>query len=319
MTNYVIRRLLAAIPTFFGAVTIIFLIMRVLPGDVAYVILIGEGEGSLVDPVQLAALREQLGLNVSLWQQYVTWLSQLVHFDLGTSLMTGFGVWEEIWIRLPYSLTLIFLSILLSIILALPVGIFSALHRDSWPDYVLRGAAIAGIAAPNFWIALLVLIAVIKLFTWSPPIVYAPVYADPLTALQQLFLPALILGVRQTAVTARMLRSSMLEVLGEDYIRTARAKGLRERTVIYLHALRNALLPVLTIIGMEIIMVFGGVVILEIIFNIPGMGRLLIDGINNRDFPIVQGVTAVIIGVVLLTNLVVDLLYAWVDPRIKLR
>jgi peptide/nickel transport system permease protein len=319
MSNYIIRRLLVAIPTFFGAITIIFLIMRVIPGDIAYIILSSEGEGAIVDPAQLAALREQLGLNVSLWQQYVTWLNQLIHLDLGTSLWSGFNVWQEIWIRLPYSITMVFMSIILSIILALPIGIYSALHRDSWPDYILRSAAIAGIAAPNFWIALLVLITAIHLFTWSPPIDYAPIYAKPLTALQQLFLPALILGVRQTAVTARMLRSSMLEVLGEDYVRTARAKGLKDRTVIYLHALKNAVLPVITIIGMEIIMLFGGVVVLEIIFNIPGMGRLLIDGINNRDFPLVQGVTAVIAGFVIITNIVVDLLYAWVDPRIKLR
>jgi len=319
MSNYVIKRLLAAIPAFFGAVTIIFLIMRVIPGDIAYVILLGEGEGAAVDPVQLAALREELGLNVSLWQQYVTWLNQLVHLDLGTSLWTGLNVWQEIWIRLPYSITLVFMTVIISIIIALPIGIYSALYRDSWPDYILRSAVIAGIAAPSFWIALLVLITVIHLFTWSPPIVYAPIYAKPLTALQQLFLPALILGVRQTAVTARMLRSSMLEVLGEDYVRTARAKGLKDRTVIYLHALKNAVLPVITIIGMEIIMVFGGIMVLEIIFNIPGMGRLLIGGINNRDFPLVQGVTAVIVGFVMITNIVVDLVYAWVDPRIKLR
>jgi peptide/nickel transport system permease protein len=203
--------------------------------------------------------------------------------------------------------------------IAIPVGILTAIHRDTWVDYILRGGTIAGIAAPNFWIALLLLTATITLFQWSPPLGYAPIYEKPGVALQQLALPSFILGIRLSATTARMLRSAMLEVLGNDYVRTARAKGLRERTVIYLHTLKNAMLPVITLLGGELTMVVGGSVVIEKIFNIPGMGRLLIDAVELRDFPTVQGVVAVIVVYVIVVNLLVDLLYAQLDPRIRFR
>ena len=315
MAGYIVRRLLWSIPTLWGAITLIFLVMRVLPGDVAMVMLGGEGQH--IDPVQLDALREQLGLNKPLWQQYLTWLGQLARGDLGTSMWTAKSVWSEIWIRLPYTLTLLVMAIILASIIAIPVGIFSALKQDSALDYGLRTFAIAGLSIPNFWFGLLLLLITVSFFRWSPPLQYAPVYQDPVTAMQQLFLPAIALGYRQAAVSARMMRSSMLEVLREDYIRTARAKGLLENVVINIHAMKNAVLPVITIFAMEVLMLIGGAVIIETIFNVPGIGRLLIDAIFHRDVNLVQGVTAFITVMVLLINLVTDLTYGWVDPRIR--
>lgn len=317
MRAYIARRLLWAVPTLFGAVTLIFLVMNVLPGDVAMAML-GQ-EGRVPDPAQLQALREELGLNRPLYQQYLSWLWGVARLDLGDSLWTGHPVVAEMWVRLPYTLTLIAMAVLISIILAVPIGVVSALKQDSWLDYGLRSFAIAGLSIPSFWFGILVLLFVVSVFKWFPPLDYAPVYKHPWVALQQLFLPAITLGYRQTAVGARMMRSSMLDVLREDYVRTARAKGLTERVVVYLHALRNAVLPVVTIFGVEAVVLFGGAVIIEKIFNVPGVGRLLVDAINRRDVPLVQGVVMIMVGFVLVVNLVVDLIYAWVDPRIRYR
>ncbi|MCX8126047.1 MAG: ABC transporter permease [Dehalococcoidia bacterium] len=315
MGGYILRRLLWAIPTLWGAVTLLFLIMRVLPGDVAMVML--GSEGAAINPEQLHALREQLGLNRPLWEQYLTWMIGFSHLDLGKSLWTGNPVWSEIAIRVPYTFTLIVMAMILSLIIAIPTGVFSALKQDSWLDYGLRSFAIAGLSIPNFWFGLLLLLLTVSVFKWSPPIEYATVFSSPLVASQQLLLPALALGWRQSAVSARMMRSSMLEVMREDYVRTARSKGLRERTVIIVHAMRNAILPVITIFGTEILLLISGAVIIETIFNIPGIGRLLVDGINHRDVNLVQGLVAFITIIVLLINLLVDLIYGWVDPRIR--
>lgn len=315
MAGYIIRRLLWSIPTLWGAVTILFLLMRVLPGDVAMVML--GSEGASINPEQLNALREQLGLNRPLWEQYLAWMLDFCRLDLGKSLWTGNPVWSEIAIRIPYTFTLIVMAMILSLIIAIPTGVFSALKQDSWLDYGLRSFAIAGLSIPNFWFGLLLLLLTVSVFRWSPPIEYATIFAAPLIAMQQLALPALALGWRQSAVSARMMRSSMLEVMREDYVRTARSKGLRERTVIIVHAMRNAILPVITIFGTEVLLLIGGAVIIETIFNIPGIGRLLVDGINHRDVNMVQGLVAFITVIVLLVNLLVDLVYGWVDPRIR--
>ncbi len=317
MNKYIIRRLLWAIPTLLGAVTIIFLIMRVLPGDVAMTILSEQGEA--VDPVQYETLRTELGLNQPLIVQYGNWLWQFVRLDLGDSMYTGFPVWQEIGVRLPYTLMLVFLSVFISIVLAVPIGIYSALKQDTFGDYFLRSFAITGISIPGFVFGLLILLVAVSFFKWAPPLKYAPIYVDPGTALQQLFLPAIVLGYRATAVAARMMRSAMLEVMREDYVRTAWAKGLRSRTVIYLHALRNAILPVITMIGLETVLLFSTAVIVERIFNVPGIGSLLMDGITHRDFTMVQGVVGIIVAFVLVVNLLVDLVNAWVDPRIRIR
>lgn len=305
------------IPTLLGAVTLVFLLMRVLPGDIAMMILMEEAD--VIDQAQLAALREQLGLNVPLWQQYLSYIWGLARFDLGTSVLTANPVWHEISIRLPYTLTLVLMGMVISIVVAIPVGALSAIHQDSWIDYGLRSGVIAGISIPNFWLALLILMFMLNVVGWSAPIEYAPIYSAPLVALQQLAFPAITLGYRGAAINARMMRSSMLEVLHEDYIRTARAKGLTERVVIYIHAARNAILPVVTTFGLEIIFLLGGSVIIEKIFNVPGIGRLLIDSIQDRDYNLVQGIVSLKVILVVGVNLMVDMIYAWADPRIRYR
>ncbi len=315
MRTYIAKRLLWAIPTFLGAVTIIFLLMNVLPGDIVFVIL-GEESGE-IDPEQYAILREELGLNRPVWQQYFTWIGGLFQLDLGTSQWTGQSVWFEISARLPYSISIIVFAIIISVCTSIPVGVISAVNQDGWLDYALRSIVIAGISLPNFWFGLLLLLFLVSVFTWSPPPEYATLWTKPLVAIQQLFLPAIVLGFRSSAASARMMRSSMLEVLREDYVRTARAMGLREGTVIYVQALRNAILPVVTMIGMEITFMFAGTVIIETVFNIPGIGLLLIDAINRRDIMVVQGVVVTIVTIVLVVNLVVDLLYVWINPRIR--
>jgi peptide/nickel transport system permease protein len=242
-----------------------------------------------------------------------------MRLDLGTSLWTGDPIIKMILVRLPYTLTLIAMSVAVSMIIAVPTGVLAALKQDSWIDYGLRIFAITGLSLPSFWFGILILLLIVGVFRWFPPLDYAPVYQNPLTALQQLFLPAIVLGYRQAAVAARMMRSSMLEVMREDFVRTARAKGLREHTVIYLHALRNAVLPVVTIFGVEIVALFSTAVIIERLFNIPGMGLLLLDSIMRRDVPLAQGVVVVMITFVLIVNLGVDLFYAWIDPRVRYR
>jgi len=317
MRDYLIRRLLFMIPTLFGALTLIFFIMNILPGDVALMIL-GEATGQ-ASPEALAHLREQLGLNRPLYVQYLAWLWGVVQLDFGTSLWTGVPVFEEIWVRLPITLTLIVFSILLSMVLAVPIGIIAALRQDSVVDYGLRLFTISGLSIPSFWFGMMVILFLLLTFRWFPPLTYAVIYTSPWVSLQQLFLPAIVLGYRQTAVSARMMRSSMLEVLREDYVRTARSKGLKERVVVYLHALKNASLPVVTIFGVEAVILFSGAVIIEKIFNVPGVGTLIVDAMGRRDFPLVQGVVLIIVGFVLVVNLVVDLVYAWLDPRIRYR
>ncbi|MDP6347498.1 MAG: ABC transporter permease [Dehalococcoidia bacterium] len=315
MKEYIVRRLLLMVPTIFGAVTLIFLLMNILPGDIAMMIL-GEDTGQ-ASPEQVARIREQLGLNRPLYVQYFSWLWGIVRLDFGNSLWTGQPVFHEIWIRLPITLTLISFSVLISAALAVPVGILAALRQDSWVDYGLRLFTISGLSIPSFWLGMLVILFLLIVFSWFPPLTYAVIYKDPWTSLQQLFLPALVLGYRQAAVSARMMRSSMLEVLKEDYVRTARAKGLMERTVVYLHALKNASLPVITIFGVEMVILFSGAVIIEKIFNVPGVGTLIVDAMGRRDIPLVQGVVLIIVGFVLIINLIVDLIYSWLDPRIR--
>ena len=291
--------------------------MNVIPGDVALVIL-GD-EGDVIQPAQYEALREELGLNLPMYQRYFSMLAGTFTGNLGNSLWTGEPVWKEVGQRLPYTLMLIVLAVTISIILAVPIGTLAALKKDTWIDYILRTFAIAGLSMPSFWFGLLILLVTVSYFTWSPPLAYAPIYKDPGTALQQLVLPALVLGYRNIAVSSRMMRSAMLEVLQEDFVRTAHAKGLRERIVVYIHALRNAILPVTTVFGLEIIVVFSSAVIVETIFNIPGIGSLFVQAITHRDIVLVQGLTAVVVIFVLIINILVDVLYAWIDPRVRLR
>jgi peptide/nickel transport system permease protein len=317
LSAYIIKRFLWAIPTLLGAITLVFLLMNVLPGDIAQVIL--AMEGGRIDPTELAVLREKLGLNVPMWQQYLNWLGGLFQGNLGVSLWTGRPVAGEILQRLPYTGSLVIMSMLITIAVAVPVGIISATRQDSWLDYLLRTLVIGGIAIPNFWFALLLMLFLVVVFRWHAPLGYATLWSAPLDAIQQLIWPALTLGFRSAASSSRMMRSSMLEVMREDYIRTARAMGIKERIVIYGHGLRNAILPVVTMFGMEVAYLFSGSVIIETVFNIPGVGLLMIDAINHRDVILVQGIVVVLIAIVLVVNLLTDLVYAWVDPRIRYR
>ena len=315
MQAYIVKRLFWAVPTFLVAISAIFFVMNVLPGDVAQVI-IGE-ESGIIDPERYAALREELGLNRTLVAQYASWIGGVVQGDLGDSLWRGDPVRSMIVGRLPYTTGLILFSTLLTIAIAIPVGVLSALKRDTWVDYGLRGGVLAGISIPDFWLAVLILTFVVRVFQWSPPLVYATLWSNPWIAIQQYALPSVALGVRAAAGSARMMRSAMLDVMGEDYVRTARAKGLKERVVVYVHAFRNATLPVVTLFGASVAYLIGGTVIIETVFNIPGIGLLLIQAIDRRDIVLVQGVVVFVMAAVLVVNIAVDVFYAWLDPRIS--
>ncbi|RJQ39213.1 MAG: ABC transporter permease [Dehalococcoidia bacterium] len=314
MQRYLIRRLLWLIVNIWMMVTLLFFLMYVIPGDVAMVML-GE-EGGTIDPVQYELLRERLGLNRPLHVQYGEWIWNALQGDLGRSYWTGAPVVQEMGIRFPYTMGLTVVGMFWVTIIAIPVGVISALNRETLIDYGLRGFQITFLAAPGFWIAILVLSFLAVNFRWHPRIEYATLWSDPVTAFQQYALPGFILGLHSSANNARMLRSSMLEILGSDFVRTARAKGLKERTVVYVHTMRNAFLPVLELFGSDVQMLISGTIVMEMVFNIPGLGTLMISAVNARDIPLVTGI-AVYIGLVIIgVNLLLDILYAFVDPRI---
>ena len=320
MQEYIIRRVLLAIPTLIGAVTLVFLVMRILPGDIAALMLQGSGEiGVQADEEQLQALREQLGINKPLYAQYLTWLWDAIRFDFGDALWTNRPVWDEFKLRYPLSLSILVLAMITALSIAIPAGIISAVKQDTWIDYGLRIFTLAGLSIPSFFVAILVILYLLRYYGWTTPLEYEPIWKDPWQNFQRLIFPSLAIGYRLSAIGARMTRSSMLEVMREDYVRTARAKGLREQMVIWRHALKNAILPVLTLIGIELLVLFSGVVIVETLFIIPGVGKLLVDSLFRRDYIIVQGLIFVFAIFVLIVNLAVDLSYAFFDPRIRLR
>ncbi|MDO8750383.1 MAG: ABC transporter permease [Dehalococcoidia bacterium] len=316
MHKYVIRRLLLIIPTIFLLTILVFLVMRVLPGDVALMIMGGEG-GVRISAYSMDSLRETLGLNRPLHMQYLTWLLDITKGNLGTSLLSGRSVTSEVITRFPITFQIALMAQFLGLVLGIPMGILSAVYRNSLLDYTLRFWSIFFLAAPTFWLGLLVILAGAFWFNWLPPMGYHALWQDPAGNLLQLMWPALILASHGLATIARMTRSTMLEVLREDYIRTARAKGLREQVVIIRHALKNALIPVVTLAGLSFATLMGGTVILEYIFGIPGMGSYIINAIQVHDYPIVQGGIVVFALLFMLTNLAIDLAYGWLDPRIS--
>lgn len=318
MRDYVLRRLLLFVPTLFVVSVLIFGIMRVLPGDVALVIL-GGGEGGSSGLSQSAAdqLRESLGLKKPLVIQYTDWIGGLVTGDTQKSLRTHRPVLAEMEVRWPVTIELAFLSIFVSVMVGLPLGILSAIKQDSVMDYILRFISIAGMVAPTFWTAILVLLVLGKYLRWIPPVVFASLLDDPWTNLQQMMPPSLVLGTFLAGSLSRMARSSMLEVLRQDYITTARSKGLRQRVVLYRHALKNALPPIVTLSGVQLAHVIGGVVVIETVFNLPGIGKMLFDSVMSRDFPVTQTVILFLVGAFLVLNLLIDILYARLDPRIR--
>jgi peptide/nickel transport system permease protein len=314
--TYLVKRLLLIVPTLFGVAAVVFLIMRVIPGDVTLLILGGDQTGR-IDPKQLAAMRHQLGLDQPLAVQFGAWLWGVLRLDFGTSLWTGQPVIEEVLIRLPLSLEVAILATIVSVLLAIPLGMLAAVRQDTWVDYVIRVVSIGGQAIPSFWVGILVILFLVIYFGWGPPLEFTPPWVDPWANFQQLVWPVLTIGYRYAAVTTRMTRSTVLEVLREDYIRTAWAKGLRQRAVVIRHALKNAMLPVITLVGTEFAFLIGGLVVTETVFTLNGVGRFVVDAVAHRDYPVVQALVFLIALCFVIVNLLIDLTYAWLDPRIR--
>ena len=317
MRIYLAKRLLLIVPTLLGVASLVFVIMRVIPGDVALLIL--GGDSGQIDREQLAAMHRQLGLDQPLLVQFGTWLWGVVRFDFGTSLWTGRPVVEELLIRLPLSLELAFLATGVSVLIAIPLGMLAAARQDTWVDYVVRVVSIGGLAIPSFWVGILVILLLVIYFGWGPPLEFTPPWVDPWANFQQMVWPVITVGYRYAAVTTRMTRSTVLEVLREDYIRTAWAKGLAERVIVIRHALKNAMLPVITLIGTEFAFLIGGLVVTETVFTLNGVGRFVVDAVAHRDYPVVQALVFVIAFGFVIVNLLIDLTYAWFDPRIRYR
>jgi peptide/nickel transport system permease protein len=321
MAQYIVRRLLLFIPTMFLATLLVFALFWIVPGDAAMMILTGddpEGDtGGRVTTEELENLRIKLGLDRPIYVQYGEWVWDLMRGDLGVSIWYREPIAREMGDRFVISLELAVLAILMGIVVAIPLGIISAVKQDTLIDYVCRVFALMGVAMPTFWIAILVVYGLVYFTGWLPPLGYASLWGDPLTNLQQMVFPAMALSFHALGFTARVTRSSMLEVLREDYVRTARSKGLREQVVLGRHALKNALLPVVTISGYQFAGLLGGVIIIEAIFVVPGVGTYLIDAIVHRDFVVLQGVVVLTAAVVLLLNLAIDLVYGILDPRIR--
>ena len=315
MKGYVIRRLLLFVPTLFFASLLIFGAMRVLPGDVAARIL-NEEEG-VITKDQYEALREKLGLREALPIQYGKWIWSMVNGEFGgSSLVSREPIADMVSRRLIVTGQLALYTIVLTMIIAIPLGILAAVYQDKWPDYVIRTFTIAGHAIPNFWLALMVLLLLVLVVEWSPPLRYVHVWENPVAHLQKVIWPVLILTWGYTAFMTRITRSNVLEVLRQDYVRTARSKGLHEVVVMSRHVLRNALIPVITVGGFYLSFLLSGSLILENIFGIPGIGQGIIHGATERDYPVIQSLTLLLVFFLLAVNLLVDLLYKLVDPRI---
>ncbi|MDO8749545.1 MAG: ABC transporter permease [Dehalococcoidia bacterium] len=320
MRAYIIRRLLFSIPAVLMTLILIFLMLRILPGDVAETMLLGgaSGNAGMIIPKEVHdALVKDLGLDKPIPVQLAQFIWGVVRGDLGKSLYSNETVWNYIGQRAPITLQISIMALFLGLFFGIPIGVITAIKQDSLPDYVLRFFSIMFLAIPSFWLGLVVLLVGATLFNWMPPVGRNVFWEGPLESLRQSIWPSLILASHSTAVIARMTRSTMLEVLREDYIRTARAKGLAEQVVIVRHALKNALIPVVTIAGLAFGGLLAGTVILERVFTIPGMGTLFINSITRRDYPIIQGIVLVIAISFVFVNLIVDLLYGWLDPRIS--
>ena len=299
-----------------GSSLIIFILLRVMPGDVALLIL--GGDATAIDEEELEKLRTELGINRPLPLQYFEWLKGLVTLDMGESLWTGEPVTSELARRFPVTIQLAVLSIVFAVLISFPLGILTAVYQDTWIDHVSRLFTVLGMALPNFWFATLIIVGGVVFFSWFPAIGSVPrLWEDPLSSIPRLMLPAVALGYRLSAVQTRMVRSSILEVLHEDYIRTARAKGLRERSVLYKHALKNAMLPVITLLGLEIGTLLSGSIIVENIFVLPGIGSTLVESVRLRDWPLTQSIVVTMVLIYLGINLFIDLTYGWLDPRIR--
>ena len=321
MYQYIVKRLLLVIPTLFGAAVLVFLLLRLIPGDICDMRL--AGEGGLVDEETLNTCRELMGINKSLWLQFVDFIWGFIRFDLGISMWTGQPISYEIGLRFHLSLQVAIMATLSAIVISIPLGTISAIKQNTWIDYFVRAFSIAGIAIPSFWLGIIIILGLLittQYFSgtpWMPPIQFKPIWEDPMHNLSQLLWPAIATGYRYSAVATRMTRSTLLEVLREDYVRTARAKGLLEKVIITRHALKNAMLPVVTVIGIEFAFLMGGLVVTEQVFNLNGLGKLFVEAVDHHDFTLTQALVMVVVTIFVFTNLIVDIFYAWLDPRIR--
>ena len=319
MRQYLVRRVLLYIPTLLLASLAIFAIMRALPGDVA-VLILGSQESGAAGVEHLEALRRELGLTEPLPVQYGRWMWTMVNGEFGgRSIMDKEPLSEIIARRLPVTLQIAVYTVIISWFLAIPMGVLAAVYQNKWPDYAIRVISLAGHALPNFWIALVLLLIMLVVFRWTPPLFYANLWENPSAHLEKAIWPALVLAWGFSSYLVRVTRSNLLEVLRQDYVRTAWAKGLREQVVIVRHALRNALIPVITLGGLQLGALLGGTVILEAIFSLPGIGQGIILSAATRDYPVIQSLTMLLVFVQVTLNLVVDVSYAFVDPRISYR
>jgi peptide/nickel transport system permease protein len=312
LRRYLAKRLLVAIPSLLIASLIVFTLPRLIPGDVVAMMLEEKAYAKDLDE-----LRAKLGLNRPIYVQYFEWLGRAATGDLGESLWTRRPVLEEIGQRLPITFELALLSLAVALVIAIPVGVISAARQDTVQDYTARSVAILGLSVPGFWLATLVIVLPAIWWGWRPLTGYVEISKDVTGHLVQMMLPAVILGIAFAAAMMRLTRGMLLEVLRQDYVRTAWSKGLRERVIILKHGLRNAIIPVITYIGTQLPQVIGGTVVIETIFGLPGMSRFLFDAINQRDYPVIQGVNLVVVSFIVLVNLTVDALYAVLDPRIR--
>jgi peptide/nickel transport system permease protein len=311
---YLFQRFITAFLTLFGMSVVIFVLLRLVPGNIVDILFSSAG---FVNPAAKQEIAHELGLDQSIPVQYGRWLSDIARGDLGKSYRYDIPAWQVIKPRIPVTVELAFFALLTAVILGVPVGVLSAVRQDTATDYLLRTLSLAGLSMPSFWLGMVIILFLVSWFGWIPSMTYVSPFEDFKAHVLQFLFPALAVGYRSSALIMRITRSSMLDVLREDYIRTAWAKGQREWIVVFGHALRNAMLPVVTVIGIEFAFMIGGLVVTETVFNLPGVARYLVDAILWRDYPVVQNLVMFIAIVVVVANLTVDILYGWLDPRIR--
>jgi peptide/nickel transport system permease protein len=317
MYKYLLKRFFLMVPTLFGVALVAFLLIRVIPGDV--VELRYSGDRGAVSQELLDQERARIGLDKPVWQQFATWIWGVARLDFGQSMWTGAPIWQEIKLRFALSLQVAVMATVVAVLLAVPLGVLAALRQDTWVDYAVRIFSIAGLAMPSFWLGIVFILVFLIVFKWLPPMVYTPFWVSPWQNMAQLIWPALAVGYRYSAVATRMTRSAMLEVLREDYIRTARAKGLMQKLVLSRHALKNAMLPVVTVVAIEFAFLIGGLVVTEQVFNLNGLGLLFVQAVAHRDYTLLQALVMLVAGFFIAVNFAMDVMYAWLDPRIRYR
>ncbi len=315
MHRYVISRVALMIPTLLGVAIITFVLLRIVPGDI--VLLKLAGDGGRIEESVLQQERAKLGLDKPIAQQFVDWILGAMRFDFGLSMWTGRPIIQEVGIRLELSLQLTIMASIIATLFAIPLGAMAALKQDTWVDYAVRLFSIGGLAMPGFWVGIITILCLLSFFQYLPPLTFTSLLKDPVENLSMLIWPALTVGYRYSAVATRMTRSTLLEVMRDDYVRTARAKGLAERFVVVRHAMRNALLPVVTVIGLEFAFLLGGLLVTEQVFNLNGIGKLMVDAVVRRDYTMTQALIMLVAGAFIVTNFVIDMLYVFLDPRIS--